>query len=161
RSAASSALAPSWTTQPRSRMAARSVTASTFCAFCSTRMADMPSSRMTRLSAARSSSTRIGASPSSGSAGRNKPRMGNKGAAAREHRLLAAGELIAEIAPPLGEPRKQLVDARDRPPPRSLDGSEILLDRERLEDVALLRHPADAGMRPLVRAQWRELAARK
>src|SRR5262249_20942546 len=67
RSAASSALVPSCTTMPRSMMTARSVTASPFWAFCSTRMAETPSSRMIRRNAASSSSTRIGVSPSNGS----------------------------------------------------------------------------------------------
>src|SRR5262249_59126060 len=77
-------------------------------------------------------------------------RIEHERTADREHLLLAAGKLIAEIAAALGEPREQLVDALERPRAGPGDRGEVLLDRERLEDVALLRHPADAGMRALV-----------
>src|SRR5262249_55629541 len=72
---------------------------------------------------------------------------------------LAARELIAEIVAPFGKPRKQLVDLGRRPAPGALDGGEVFLDGERFEDVALLRHPADAGMRALLGAQPRDIAA--
>src|SRR5437868_4072004 len=77
----------------------------------------------------------------------------DQGAADREHLLLTPRELIAEIAPPFAEPRKEVVDALRGPRAALGDGREVFLDRERFEDVALLRHPADAGMRTLVRAQ--------
>src|SRR5262249_57888334 len=86
-------------------------------------------------------------------------RIEDQGAADREHLLLAARELVAEIAAALLEPRKQLVDARLGPRAGPGHGGEILLDRERFEDVALLRHPADAGMGPLIRAQPPGVAA--
>src|ERR1700757_590196 len=140
-------------------IAARSVTPSTFCAFCSTKIADMPSSRMMRCSASNSSSTRIGASPSSGSPGRMLRGVGDQGAAAPEHLLLATRELVAEIAAAFLKPRKQLVDARLGPWAGQGHGGEILLDGERFEDVALLWHPADAGKGALVRAQRRDVAA--
>src|SRR5215470_19495111 len=68
----------------------------------------------------------------------------------REHLLLAAGELVAEIAAAFGEARKQLIDARRRPGARPRHRGQVLLDGERLEDVALLEDPADARMRTLV-----------
>ena len=42
-------------------------------------------------------------------------RVGQQRARDREHLLLAAGELVAAIAQPLAEPRKQLEHARDGP----------------------------------------------
>src|SRR5215470_5784948 len=86
-------------------------------------------------------------------------RIEDQGAADREHLLLAAGELVTEIAAAFLEPRKQLVDARLGPCAGPGHGGEILLDGERFEDVALLRHPADAGKGTLVRAQRRDVAA--
>src|SRR6516165_9882960 len=85
-------------------------------------------------------------------------RIENQGAPHREHLLLAARELVAEIAAALLKPRKQLVDARRGPGAGPRHGGEILLDRERFEDVALLRHPADAGMGALIGAQRRDVA---
>src|SRR6516162_1643460 len=85
-------------------------------------------------------------------------RIEDQGAADREHLLLAAGELVAEIAAAFFKPRKQLVDPRLGPWTGPGHGGEILLDGERFEDVALLRHPADAGKRALVRAQRRDVA---
>src|SRR5262249_9762992 len=51
------------------------------------------------------------------------------------------------------------VDARLGPWAWPGHGGEILLDRERFEDVALLRYPADAGMGALIGAQRRDVAA--
>src|SRR6516165_5964418 len=58
--------------RPRSRMIAVSVNAKILRAFCSTMIADMPSSRMIARSTRRSSSTIRGANPSSGSSSRIK-----------------------------------------------------------------------------------------
>ena len=85
-------------------------------------------------------------------------RVEDQRAADREHLLLAAGELVAEIAPPLGEPREHRVDLAGGPRPRARHGGEVFVDGERLEDVALLRHPADAGMGALVGAQAGDVA---
>ena len=84
-------------------------------------------------------------------------RIENQGAADREHLLFTARELVAEIAAAFVKPRKQLVDARLGPWAGPGHGGEILLDGERFEDVALLRHPADAGKGALVRAQRRDI----
>src|SRR5262249_56962061 len=86
-------------------------------------------------------------------------RIEHQSAPDREHLLLAAGELIAEIAPAFAESRKELVDAVRGPRAGPRHGGEIFLHRERFEDVALLRHPADAGVRAAVRAQRRDVAA--
>src|SRR5258707_432628 len=86
-------------------------------------------------------------------------RIQDQGAADREHLLLAARKLVAEVAAAFLKPRKQLVDARLGPWAGPGHGGEILLDGERFEDVALLRHPADAGKGALVRAQRRDVAA--
>src|SRR5262245_4673243 len=69
-SLASVALSPTNTTRPRSSMMTRSVKPKILRAFCSTTMADIPSSRMTLASTIKSSSTMIGAKPSSGSSSR-------------------------------------------------------------------------------------------
>ncbi len=69
---AASRLKPSCTTLPRSRMIARSVTPSTFCACCSTISAASPSSRTNRRSTASNSSTMIGARPSVGSSSNSR-----------------------------------------------------------------------------------------
>src|SRR5262245_58035398 len=86
-------------------------------------------------------------------------RIEDQGAADREHLLLAARKLVAEVAAAFLKPRKQLVDARLGPWAGPGHGGEILLDGERFEDVAFLRHPADAGKGALVRAQRRDVAA--
>ena len=66
--------------------------------------------------------------------------------------------LVEELLAALGEPREQLVDALGRPRAGLGDRGEVLLDRERLEDVALLRDPADTGMRPLLRTHAGDIA---
>ncbi len=86
-------------------------------------------------------------------------RIEDQRAADRQHLLLAAGELVAEVAAALGEARKELVDARNSPAAGLRHRGEVFLDRERLEDVALLRHPANPGMRPLVGAHPGDVAA--
>ena len=45
------------------------------------------------------------------------------------------------------------------PRARPRDGGEVLLHGERAEDVALLRHPADAGVRAPLGALARDVAA--
>ena len=77
----------------------------------------------------------------------------------RQHLLLAAGELVAEIAPPLLQARKHLVDPLHRPRPRLRHRGHVLFHGERAEDVALLRHPADPGPRALVGAQRGDVGA--
>jgi hypothetical protein len=97
----------------------------------------------------------IGARPSSGSSSSSSLRVQHQRAADRQHLLLAARELRAQIRLALGKAREHLVHAlrhsRDWAGPRH--GREVLVHRERLEDVALLRHPADAGGRALVRRE--------
>ena len=76
-----------------------------------------------------------------------------------QHLLLAAGQLVAEIVAALGEARKHVVDLGQRPRPRLRHRGHVFFHRQRAEDVALLRHPADAGMRALVRPQAGDVAA--
>src|SRR5438876_6388965 len=74
-------------------------------------------------------------------------------AADGEHLLLAAGDLVALVGAPLCEAREQVVDALERPAPGTGGDAEIFLDAERREDLALLRHEADAEPRALVDRQ--------
>src|SRR5262249_17778472 len=87
------------------------------------------------------------------------PRVEHQRAPNREHLLLAAGQLIAEVLPAFGEPWKQGVDFFDGPAARPRHRGEVLLDRERFENVALLRHPADAGLGALVGPQLGDVGA--
>ena len=113
-----------------------------------------------RASAPRSSSsTMIGASPSVGSS--SSSRRG----------LVASARPIASIC--CSPPDSELPDcwARSsrrgnspntrsmRPRSRPRDGREVLLHGERAEDVALLRHPADAQPGAHLRRQRADLAA--
>ena len=65
-------------------------------------------------------------------------------AADRQHLLLAARELVAVIALALGQAREEIVDALAivHSPGRSRD-AQILVDGERGENLALLRHEAE------------------
>ena len=80
---------------------ARSVKPRILRAFCSTTIADMPSLRMTLRSTASSSSTMMGARPSSRLVEQDDARVDDQRAADRQHLLLAARELAAEVAAPL------------------------------------------------------------
>src|ERR1700694_1311619 len=82
-------------------------------------------------------------------------------AADRQHLLLAAGELVAEIVAALLQPRKHLVDLRHRPRSRLRHRGHVLFHRQRAEDVALLRYPADTGPRPLVGPHLRDIQPAK
>src|SRR5437660_11423899 len=58
-------------------------------------------------------------------------RTGHQRASDRQHLLLAAGELIAQVAPPLLEPGKDFVYALEIPwPARPPNPSQVPLDRE-------------------------------
>ena len=78
-------------------------------------------------------------------------------AADRQHLLLAAGKLVAEIAAALLQPRKHLVDLFDGPGAGLGHRRHVFFHRQRTEDIALLRHPADPRPRPLVRAHRRNV----
>src|SRR5205823_5647328 len=82
-------------------------------------------------------------------------------AADRQHLLLAARELVAEMVAALFQPRKHLVDCFHGPRPRLGDRGHVLFHRQRAEDIALLRHPADAGPRPLVRPHLGDILTTK
>ncbi len=75
----------------------------------------------------------------------------------RQHLLLAAGELVAEIAAAFLQPRKHLVDLFDGPGSGLGHRRHVFFHRQRTEDIALLRHPADPGPRPLVRPHRRDI----
>ena len=141
----SARLVPACTIVPRSRMTAWSVTPRIFCACCSTMMADRPSSRTIRVSAAQQLLDDDRRQALGRLVEQQQLRVEHQRAGDRQHLLLAARELVAEVGAALGEAREHLVDPRDGPRPRPRDGGQVLLDGQRLEDVALLRHPADAG----------------
>ena len=86
-------------------------------------------------------------------------RIDHQRAADREHLLLAARQLVAEVAAPLGETRKHLVHARDVPVPGPRHGRQVLLDRERREHEPLLRHPAQARLAAAIGRQRGEVLA--
>ena len=64
-----------------------------------------------------------------------------------QHLLLAAGQRVAAIPPALGERGKEIVNPRQGPAPGPGRDQEIFLDRQRAENLALLRHEADARAR--------------
>jgi hypothetical protein len=71
-------------------------------------------------------------------------RVEQQGAADRQHLLLAARELAAAIAAPLGETREKLIDARHGPRAGPLQRhQEIVVDAEIGEDLAPFWHVAD------------------
>jgi hypothetical protein len=76
-----------------------------------------------------------------------------------EHLLFAAGKLCAEVAPPLRQARKHREHALGRVRAAPRDRRQVLFDAQRLEDVPLLRHPADARRRALVGPQVRDVRA--
>ena len=119
----------------------------------------MPSSRMMRRSAASNSSTMIGARPSSGSSSSRTRGLSTSARRDRQHLLLAAGQLVAEILPALVEPREQLIDLVGGPAAGLRDRGQVFLHGERFENVALLRHPADADMGALIGAQPGDVGA--
>src|SRR6266446_9193858 len=82
-------------------------------------------------------------------------------AADRQHLLLAAGEQVAEMVAALFQPRKHLVDLFHGPSAGLRHRGHVLFHRQRAEDIALLRHPADARPRPLVRPHLRDIPPAK
>src|SRR5215207_3309415 len=84
-------------------------------------------------------------------------RVRHQGPADRQHLLLAAGELRAEVVAALLEPREELVDALERPAWRTRAGGgrrdEVLVHGERRKYLPALGHEADAALGDPV---WRE-----
>src|SRR5262249_29949646 len=68
-----------------------------------------------------------------------KPRVGGKRAADRQHLLLAARQRAAGLPAAFLQPRKEAEHALQSPWSRPRHGGEVLLDAERAENVALLR----------------------
>ncbi len=83
-------------------------------------------------------------------------RVGHQRAADREHLLLAARELLAAVAEPLGQAREGREHAVERPArarpsaPAARRHHEVLAHREVREDAAAFRHVADAEPRDLL-----------
>ena len=77
--------------------------------------------------------------------------------------LLAARKLIAPVATALGEAGQEVVDARQSPARRSKAccccGDEILLDRQRREDLAALRYETEPRACDFERRSACEVAA--
>ena len=86
-------------------------------------------------------------------------RVGHQRARGRQHLLLAAGELVALGEPALADAREQVEDRGEVPAAGAGGDREVLLDREVGENLALLRHPADAGARAAVRRQPGDVGA--
>jgi len=61
--------------------------------------------------------------------------------------------LRAQVAFALSQFLEHGVDAVRRPLAGARDSGQVFVHRERLEDIALLRHPADAGGSTFVRGQ--------
>ena len=117
-----------------------------------------PSLVMRRIAAA-SSSTTIGASPSSGSSSNNSAGLVISARAIASICCSPPDNLITEIAPPLGKPRKQVVHLRQVPSAGTRGDGEIFLHRQRRKNLALLRHPADAGPGAPMRRALRDVLA--
>ena len=89
-----------------------------------------------------------------------QPRIEQQRAGDRQHLLLAAGKLPAAVLLALGEPREQLVDARDGPRAGPLQRhAQVFLHRQVGEDAPPLRHVADAEGGDAERRQARGLLA--
>ena len=88
-------------------------------------------------------------------------RVAHQRAPDRQHLLLAAREVIAAVPAARGERGKELVDPGERPGPGLRRDNQVLLDRQRREDLALLRHEADAEPRAPVGRQGRDIASGK
>src|SRR4029079_13718191 len=60
----------------------------------------------------------------------------------RQHLMLSTREMVAPAGAPLLEPREQIVDGLERAAAGACGHGQVLLDIERGEYLALLRHPA-------------------
>ena len=103
--------------RPRSRMTARSVKPRILRAFCSTTIADIPSLRMTSRKHAQQLLDDDRRQPLQRLVQQHQARIDDQRAADRQHLLLAAGQLAAEIAAPLRQPREHREHALQRPRP--------------------------------------------
>ena len=68
----------------------------------------------------------------------------HQGAAYSQHLLLATRELGTQIGLAFCKAGKQLIHTGRRPRARACHGGEVFIYRERLENIALLRHPTYA-----------------
>ena len=123
-SAFSAALAASWTIAPRSNITTRSASPRIFCAFCSTMMRADAAGAGDGAERPQQFLDDDRRQPLGRLVQQQHLRVERQRAADRQHLLLAAGELVAEIVAALLQPRKHLVDPA-RPstvraaPPRS------------------------------------------
>ena len=86
--------------------------------------------------------------------------VGDQSARRREHLLLAAGELAAELAQAPAEVREEVDDALEVPArvlASARDHLQVLAHRERRKDSSALRHEADAHAGDAVRRQARDI----
>ena len=133
--------------------------------FCSIRMIASPASSSQRKTLDEVLDDR-GREPLGGLVHDQQQRVREQRAADREHLLLAARELRAAVLLALGEPREQAVDRVDRPVAavarlvaRGADHAQVLVDAERREQPAALRHVADARGGDRVRGLAAQLLA--
>ena len=88
-----------------------------------------------------------------------KARICRKRTADRQHLLLAARQRPAGLLPTFLEAREEPEYALQGPRSGPRHGGDVLLHGERAEDVALLRHPADAERGSRLGRQGSDLAA--
>jgi hypothetical protein len=92
--------------------------------------------------------------------------VGHQGAADGDHLLFATREVFAGVAPPLPQPWEQGVDSLQIPARRAAGavggrGDQVLLDRQRREDLPPLRHQPQPVLCHLVRRQAGKRGAAK
>ncbi|MCY1359950.1 hypothetical protein D9M69_465550 [compost metagenome] len=86
-------------------------------------------------------------------------RVGHERAADGQHLLLAARKLVAVVAAPLAQARKEFINPLQGPAAGAGDHREVFFHRERGEHLALLRHPAQPRAHALVRGPARDVGA--
>src|SRR5579883_2577876 len=79
----------------------------------------------------------------------------------RQHLLLAARELIAAMAGPGAQMRKEREDSVDRPPPRPRCDLQILADAQGGKDLALLRDVGESCPRTAMGWEPRDVGVAK
>src|SRR5437667_4449205 len=85
--------------------------------------------------------------------------IGHQGARDRQHLLLAARELVAHVDAALGEAREERVDRGEAPAPGTRGDAQVLFYRERGEDLAFLRDPAEAQAGAAMRGELGDVLA--
>ena len=85
----------------------------------------------------------------------------HEGAGDGEHLLFAARQMASQIGAALLQARKHVVHLSHGPGSGTGHRRQVLVHGQGFKDVALLRHPADAGARTRVRGCVGEIAARE